>query len=324
MQGIHGIDLARLEAFVEVAMVRSFSRAAERLNLTQPTVSARIAQMEAQLGVGLFERLGRRVRLTDAGQALLPHAQRTLQAARDAAEAVHALRAGGGGSLVIGTAPTVGTYVLPGLLQRYAAAQPNVEISIRTGRSHEVSQMVLDDEVQIGFERELGHPEIDSVPLYEDDIVLFASQHHPLASKGPISPAEIANQAVIFFDTGSSYHAISQTVFHSSGTAPRHSIDVDSLEMAKRLVLRGLGLAFLPKVAVEDELRRGQLAPIEIQSAMPIRRSIAVIRRRRRSLSDAALSFLSLVGHVFGVEVMPEMRQLTPGASRRVPLAPRL
>ncbi|MYJ92884.1 MAG: LysR family transcriptional regulator, partial [Chloroflexi bacterium] len=93
------MDLARLEAFVEVSAARSFSRAAERLNLTQPTVSARIAQMEAQLGVGLFERLGRRVRLTDAGRALLPHAQRTLQAARDAAEAVHARRAGGGGCL---------------------------------------------------------------------------------------------------------------------------------------------------------------------------------------------------------------------------------
>ena len=322
MQGIHGIDLARLEAFVEVAGARSFSRAAERLNLTQPTVSARIAQMEAQLGVGLFERLGRRVRLTDAGRALLPHAQRTLQAARDAAEAVHALRAGGGGSLVIGTAPTVGTYVLPGLLQRYAAAQPNVEISIRTGRSQEVSQMVLDDEVQIGFERELGHAEIESVPLYEDDIVLLASRNHRLAAEGLATPSEIANEAVIFFDTGSSYHAISQAVFHSSGVAPRHSIDVDSLEMAKRLVLRGLGLAFLPKVAVEEELNRGELAPVDIESAMPIRRSIAVIRRRRRSMSDAALSFLSLVGHVFGVEVMPDVGQPGRGISRRLPATP--
>ena len=302
MQGIHGIDLARLEAFVEVASAQSFSRAAERLNLSQPTVSARIAQMEAQLGVPLFERLGRRVRLTDAGQALLPHAQRTLQAARDAAEAVHAFRAGGGGSLVIGTAPTVGTYVLPGLLQRYAVAQPNVEISIRTGRSQEVSQMVLDDEVQIGFERELENAEIESVPIYEDDIVLAASQMHPLSRLGVASAAQIANEAVIFFDPGSSYHSISQAVFHHSGVAPRHSIDVDSLEMAKRLVQRGLGLAFLPKVAVEEELKRGELAPIEIESAMPIRRSIAVIYRRSRSLSDAALSFLSLVGHVYGVE----------------------
>ena len=160
------------------------------------------------------------------------------------------------------------------------------------------------------------------MPLYEDDIVLLASQHHPLASQGLTSPAEIANEAVIFFDTGSSYHAISQAVFHNSGVAPRHSIDVDSLEMAKRLVLRGLGLAFLPKVAVEEELRRGELSPIEIESAMPIRRSIAVIRRRRRSLSDAALSFLSLVGHVYGVEVVPDIREPVRSVSRRVLTSP--
>ena len=321
MQGIHGIDLARLEAFVEVATTRSFSRAAERLNLTQPTVSARIAQMEGQLGVELFERLGRRVRLTDAGQALFPHAQRTLQAARDAAEAVHALRAGGGGSLVIGTAPTVGTYVLPSLLQRYSAANPGVEISIRTGRSEEVSQMVLDDEVQIGFERQLGHPELESVPLYEDDIALFSSRLHRLAAAGATSADALANEAVIFFDTGSSYHAISQAVFHNTGASPRHTIDVDSLEMAKRLVLRGLGLAFLPKVAVEEELGRGELVPIAIESAPPIRRSISVIWRSRRVLSDSAQSLLSLVGHVFGVERMPEIRQPAAHQPRRLTMA---
>ena len=318
MQGIHGIDLARLEAFVEVAESRSFSRAAERLNLAQPTVSARIAQMEGQLGVGLFERSGRRVELTEAGRVLLPHAQRTLQAARDAAEAVHALRAGGGGSLVIGTAPTVGTYVLPSLLQRFANANPGVELSIRTGRSEEVSQMVLDDEVHFGFERELRHPEIVSAPIYQDTILLYASRLHPLADKEFASSAEIANEAVIFFDTGSSYHAIGQAEFHNAGASPRHIIEVDSLEMAKRLVLRGLGLAFLPKVAVEEESARGDLRPIAIESAAPIQRSIAVIWRQRRKLGDTANSFLRLVETMFDVERMPEIRQPSPTAARRL------
>ena len=169
--------------------------------------------------------------------------------------------------------------------------------------------MVLDDEVQIGFERQLGHPELESVPLYEDDIALFSSRHHPLAESRVTSAAAIANEAVIFFDEGSSYHALSHAVFHNSGASPRHTIDVDSLEMAKRLVLRGLGLAFLPKVAVEEDLVRGDLVPIVIDSSQPIRRSISVIWRTRRVLSDSAQSFLSLVGHVFGVERMPEIRQ---------------
>ncbi len=307
MRGIRGIDLSRLEAFVEVAEVRSFSRAAERMSLTQPTVSTRIGQLEAQLGVALFERMGRRVALTDAGRALLPHAQRTLQAARDAAEAVHALRAGEGGSLVIGAAPTVGTYVLPALLQRFTAAQPNVTVTVRTGHSEEISRMVLDDEVQLGFERVLSHPEIAAAPLYEDDIVLLANRSHALASRGRASVEEVAQESMIFFDTGSSFHGQIEGMFRGAGVTPRLTLDVESLELAKRLALRGLGLAFLPRVAVEDELTRGQLATIEIESARPIRRSIGVIYRRQRALSDAALSFLALVGHVFGVAAVPEV-----------------
>ena len=308
MRGIRGIDLSRLEAFVEVAEVRSFSRAAERMSLTQPTVSTRIGQLEAQLGVALFERMGRRVALTDAGRALLPHAQRTLQAALDAAEAVHALRAGGGGSLAIGAAPTVGTYVLPALLQRFTAAQPNVAVTVRTGHSEEISRMVLDDEVQLGFERVLSHPEIATAPLYEDDIVLLASRSHALASRGRATVDEVAQESMIFFDTASSFHAQIEAMFQGAGVTPQRTLVVENLELAKRLALRGLGLAFLPRVAVEEELTRGQLATIEIESARPIRRSIAVIYRRQRALSDAALSFLALVGHVFGVAVVPEVR----------------
>ena len=308
MRGVRGIDLSRLEAFVEVAELRSFSRAAERMSLTQPTVSTRIGQLEAQLGVALFERLGRRVALTDAGRALLPHAQRTLQAALDAADAVHALRAGGGGSLVIGAAPTVGTYVLPALLQRFAAAQPNVAITVRTGHSEEVSRMVLDDEVQLGFERVLSHPEIAAATLYEDDIVLLASRSHALATQGRATVPEIAEESMIYFDTGSAFHTQIEGMFRGAGVVPQLEMEVESLELAKRLALRGLGLAFLPRVAVEEELTRGQLATIEIDSARPIRRSIGVIYRRQRALSDAALSFLALVGHVFGVAAVPEVR----------------
>ncbi len=296
----HDIGIPRLEAFIAVASERSFTRAAQLISLTQPTVSARIAALERDLGAPLFERLGRDIRLTDAGRALLPHAQRTLHAARDASEAVQALQEGGGGTILIGTAPTIGTYVLPDLLQRFDAAHPGVEITIRTGRSEEVSQMILDDVVQIGFERRLAHPEIDAITLYEDDIMLMASPRHPLAQRRRAPVRDIARESIVFFDTGSSYHALSHAVFRESEIAPRHALDVDSLEMAKHLVLRGLGLAFLPRVAVERELAAGELTPIEIAGAAPISRSIAVIYRRSRTLSNAALAFLDLVKSRYG------------------------
>ena len=292
----HDIGIPRLEAFIAVASQRSFTRASQLINLTQPTVSARIAALERDLGAILFERLGRDIRLTDAGRALMPHAQRTLNAARDAAEAVRALReGGGGGTIFIGAAPTIGTYVLPDLLRRFDQAHPGVEITIRNGRSEEVSRMVLDDVVQIGFERRLTHPEIVTINLYEDDIMLMASPQHQLSRVRHAPVATIARESIIFFDTGSSYHALSHAVFRDSDLAPRHTLDVDSLEMAKHLVLCGLGLAFLPRVAVQRELAAGELVPIEIEGAPPISRGIAAIYRKDRTLSPAALNFLHLL-----------------------------
>lgn len=300
------LDIPRLEAFVAIAEHGSFTGGAVALQLSQPTVTHRIQQLEQQLGTQLFERYGRGrgVQLTDAGRALLPAAQRALQASREAAETIAALRYGGAGTLAIATAPTIGTYVLPDLLQRFAAQQPGVEATIRTGRSEEVTDMVLNDAVHLGFERELEHPDIQSTRLYEDGIELMASPRHPLARRRAASVLELARESVIFYDIGSSYHLMSQAVFRSATVAPRHTLDVDSLEMAKHLVMRGLGLAFLPKVAVERELAAGELAVVAIEGGEPIRRPIAVIHRRGRALGDPARSLLALAGEVYGVSVI--------------------
>lgn len=306
------MEIGRLEAFVRVATKLSFSRAAESLYLTQPTVTARIQAMERELGEPLFERMGRTIRLTDAGQTFLPYAQRSLQSIKEGQDALGNLHNVDSGSLTIGTAPTVGTYVLPGILQQFNARFPGVEVSIRTGRSEEVQAMVLADEVQVGFERYLTHPDIEAVPLYEDDISLMASADHPLASRGPTTVSEIAREPVIFFDVMSSYHAMSQAIFREKGVAPRHSLDVDSLEMAKHLVLRGLGLAFLPRVAVEQELAAKTLVSIEIEGAEPLRRRIALIYRKRRLQSRAMMALLELLDEVYGFEYANPTGPLAP------------
>ena len=296
------MEIGRLEAFVQVAKLLSFSRAADALYLTQPTVTARIQALERELGEALFERMGRAIRLTDAGQAFLPHAQRSLLSLVEGRDALASLRNVDHGTLAIGTAPTIGTYVLPNVLQRYAGAFPGVEISIRTGRSEEVMAMVLADEVQVGFERFLAYPDIETVSLYEDAIDLMAAGDHAVAGRGPATVEAVARESVIFFDVGSSYHAISQAVFRESGVTPRHTLDVDSLEMAKHLVLKGLGLAFLPRVAVEHELRDGALRSIEISNAEPISRQIAVIYRKRRVPSRPVLALLDLLKEIYEFE----------------------
>jgi DNA-binding transcriptional LysR family regulator len=296
------MEIGRLEAFIHVATLLSFSKAAEALYLTQPTVTARIQALERELGEPLFERMGRTIRLTDAGKSFLPHAQRALQSIKEGTDAIASLRNVDRGTLSIGTAPTVGTYVLPDILQRYAVQYPGVEVSIRTGRSEEVMAMVLADEVQIGFERYLTHPDIETVELYEDDIYLMASADHAFATRPSVTVEDVARESVVFFDVGSSYHAISQAIFRDTGVAPRHSLDVDSLEMAKHLVLRGLGLAFLPRVAVERELTEGAVVAVKIAGSSPLRRRITLIYRRRRLQSRAMLALLDLLKEIYRFE----------------------
>ena len=162
--------------------------------------------------------------------------------------------------------------------------------------------MVLADEVQIGFERFLTHPEIETVPLYDDEIHLMASADHPFARRKSVTVAEVSREAIIFFDVASSYHAISQGIFRDTGIAPRHTLDVDSLEMAKHLLMRGLGLAFLPRVAVAHELHEGTIVEVEITNADPISRRIAVIYRRRRLQSRAMLALLDLLHEIYRFE----------------------
>ncbi len=296
------MEIGRLEAFVQVATLLSFSKAAKALYLTQPTVTARIQGLERELGEPLFERMGRTIRLTDAGESFLPHAQRALQAVKEGQDAIDTLRNVERGTLSIGTAPTIGTYVLPEILQRFAKEYPGVEVSIRTGRSEEVMSMVLADEVQVGFERLITHLEIETVGLYEDEIFLMASANHPFAARGNVPLSDVARDSVIFFDEGSSYHALSIGVFRDTGVAPRHTLDVDNLEMAKHLVIRGLGLAFLPQVAVERELEEGTVVQVSIEDAEPVSRQIAVIYRRQRLPSRAMLALLDMLKEIYQFE----------------------
>ena len=296
------MEIGRLEAFVHVSNLLSFSKAAEALYLTQPTVTARIQGLERELGEPLFERMGRTIRLTDAGQSFLPHAQRALQAIKEGSDAIASLRDVERGTLSIGTAPTIGTYVLPELLQRFNEQFPGVEVSIRTGRSEDVMALVLADEVQIGFERYLTHPEIETVALYEDEIFLMSGADHPFARRRSVSLAEVVRDSVIFYDERSSYHALSIGIFRDTGVAPRHTLDVDNLEMAKHLVMHGLGLAFLPRVAVQRELEEGSVVQITLDNAEPVSRQIAVIYRRQRLQSRAMLALLDMLKGIYRFE----------------------
>jgi DNA-binding transcriptional LysR family regulator len=299
------LDLGQIEAFVQVAQHRSFSKAADSLFLTQPSVTARIQSLERDLGEALFERNGRGVRLTEMGTAFLPFARRALKALQEGRDAIEGMRNLDIGSLKLGAALTVSTYVLPKILRKYCSTYPGVEVSVHTGRSEQVLQMVLNDDVHCALERTVHHPEVVTVPLYEDDLVLVVSPGHRLARTRQATIEDVGREQLILYDKGSSYNQLIQGVFRQHGIVPHTLMELDTIEATKKMVEEGLGVAMVPKVSTEREFEQGTLAAVAIANASMPRRQISLIFRKNRKHTRAVLAFYVLLSEMYGV-TMPE------------------
>jgi len=297
------LDLGQLEAFVQVAAHRSFSRAAEVLQLTQPSITARIQSLERELGEDLFERTGRGIRLTDAGAVFLPYAERILQALQEGKDTLEEVRSVQAGNLRLGSALTVCTYVLPRILHAFHERHPAVDVSVRSGRSEQVLSMLLSDEVQVGLVRSLVHPDVETVDLYEDEVILTTNPQHPFAQSGRATIEEVAAQPVILFDRGSSYYGLIHSLFRQAGVVPTVAMELDSMEATKRMVEEGLGIALLPRVCLERELALGDLVEVTISDAPAVSRQIALIYRRGRKRGRTVQAFLEVLESIYQVRV---------------------
>ena len=272
--------LAHLESFVEVARHGNVSRAAAALFVTQPAITARLKSLERELGVELFVRSHRGMKLTDAGRAFLPYAERSIATIDEGRAVMSNLREGTIGSLVIGAAPAVSTYVLPGILRAFRTTHPNVRLGVRTGHTEEVLEMVLRGEAHIGIGRPVRHPDVELIPLFEDEMLLVVAARHPFAARGKVSMAELAGERLVLFDRTSSYHELTSSLFRQAGVVPASTLELDNVEAAKKMVQQGLGVALLPRMALAQELRSRSLRPVKITGAGVVRRPIVALRRK--------------------------------------------
>ncbi|MGH2995261.1 MAG: LysR family transcriptional regulator [Gaiellaceae bacterium] len=292
-----------MTAFVEVARRRTVSRAADALFVTQPALSARLQRLERDLGAQLFVRTSRGMRLTEAGEAFLPYAVRALNTLADGRSLVDSFERGGAGRLALGAAPAVSTYVLPLVLKRFTVGHPRVELSVRTGHSEEVLELVRREEVDLGLVRALRHPDIVSTPLYEDRLILVVQPSHRFVARGKIELDEISREQLILFDRTSSYHDLTSALFRGAGVQPVGVMELDNIDAAKKMVQEGFGVALLPHTAVTDELATGSLREVAVADAKPVRRQIVAIRRRDGGTPTGAVAtFLSTLR-----EMQPEL-----------------
>lgn len=294
------VILAQVEAFLAVARTGNVSRAAEELYVTQPALTARLKALEADLGELLFERSGRGMTLTEAGRAFLPYAQRAVAALEDGRGRLDQVRRGMGEQLKIAATPGVSAYALPAMLERFTIQFPGVTVSVRTGHSEDVVDLVLREDVQVGIGRSIRRHDIRSVPLYEDEIVLVVERQHWLTASPVASVRDIAEDCLILFDRASSYYELTHSLFRTAGIVPVRTMELDNIEAAKRMVERGLGVAFLPRQAVIRDVAEGRLYLISLETDTPIRRPIVAYRRRDAADEAAVVNFLRIARQAIG------------------------
>jgi len=286
------MEIDQLKTFVAGAAFGGFRRAAEVLFISQPAVSARIKALEHSLGVALFERGRERLVLSAAGRALRPQAEQLLHAVAAARQAVQETRGAAAGTLHIAAALSICTYLLPDVLKRFKAAHAKVTITVRAGHSKEVLEMVLRGEAEIGLARSLHHPLIETESLGDDPLILVAHRAHVPTRARRARLEEMADWPLVFFDRGSSDWTLSHGLFRRAGLVPNVVLEVETIEAAKRMVERGLGLAFLPRLAVARDIRSKRFIAIEVANAEPLSRSLDVIHSRHRPRSAEAQTFL--------------------------------
>ncbi len=282
------MEIANLQAFVEVADQSSFSAAAETLFLTQPAVSKRVAQLEAELNVQLFDRIGRRVSLTGAGAALLPRARRLINDARELKRAVADLDGIVGGRLVMGTSHHIGLHRLPTPLKRFTDAYPQVELDIRFMDSEAACRAVEvgDLELAIVTLPPDKSPNLDLQPIWEDPLAFVVAADHPLSSQARVSLVDLLAYPAVLPGTTTYTRAILERAVRDAGTELQVGMATNYLETLHMLVATGLGWSLLPATVLDEKVWELRV------DRMRLSRQLGAVAHQKRSLSNAGRAMI--------------------------------
>jgi LysR family nitrogen assimilation transcriptional regulator len=284
------VKLDQLETFVQVARTRSFSRAAVLLDLAQPTLSGRIAALEAELGTRLFVRHGHTLELSEAGRTLLPYAERMRALRLEGTSAVQRAARGGLGRLVVGANPTCSQYLMPRLIERFWQAHPRAQAWVRTALSPQLMESLLDGTIQLALcSRAQVHPRARVLWSYSDPLLVVAGKRHPLARRGQCLRADLAGHIILSTQAGPTHIGLRHVL--PAGMDVPITLEATAGEVITQLLLRGVGVTVLPSLAVYAELERGDLVSITVSDVELPAYEVALTHWEGRGLSPAAAAF---------------------------------
>ncbi|PYS91273.1 MAG: hypothetical protein DMF64_12655 [Acidobacteria bacterium] len=313
------MELSQLRSFRVVAETLNFTRAAERLHLTQAAVSHQIKALETELGEPLFIRAKGGVRLTAAGQVALEYAERIL----DDVEALRERIAGRERALAGGVRAAAATqafvHLFAPLFESFMREQPSVELSFRTTVSTEQTiKDILEGAADVGFASlPVYSPALQVTELFEDELFVVVGREHRLAERDTLNVAEIEHERLILFERGASIRRATEDFFKRVQIRPTLALESNDTHFIKLMVERGLGISLLPSWAVRDEVQTGRLAQLQIEGHH-LRRSVAMLALARFQPAPTRAFIAFMLRHKAQLQAMATSTELN------VPNAPEL
>lgn len=289
------MDLHALRMFRAVATEKSFSRAAVKLGRTQPAVSLAIQRLEAQMGHPLIDRSGKELRLTDAGTLLLDYARRFDNLGEELGVALAELKDNTSGRLIIGANESTTLYLLPHV-SRYRKRYPRVRLQVRRSQSSRIPLELLEGDLELGVISYAPEDErLVSRVIYTDHLAFVVSPQHRLAKRKTVSIAELGMETFIAHNVVSPYREVLVREFQRLKIPLNRDVEMPTVEAIRKLVQQNEGVAFLPRMCVNQELEQGVLREVQVKE-LKIERKIHLVHPAHRTLSHAARAFLALIG----------------------------
>ncbi len=287
------MDFDHLKTFLEVSRQKSFSRAAEKLLVTQPSISAQIRSLESSLGYRLLERGGGKVTLTAAGRVFEPFAEESLARLNHILMTIGDLERSPRGSLTVSANDSTALYVLPSFLSKFKRQYSRVSLNIIRAERSKIIESVLNREVDFGVvSLPVKDPRLHVEVIHKDELVLVVPTRHPLAGESVVSLEQIAKYSLLVPKQGRRREHL-DLLFQQRKLTPRIGMELDSNELLKRLILAEIGIGFLPRINILTELRADLVRAIQIEGVeMP--RDLGLISHKSRVLSRAGNVFFTV------------------------------
>ena len=290
-----GLTLHQLRTFRAVAEQLSFSAAAHELSISQPSVSYQVKELEAVLGLPLIDRLGKRVRLTEAGEVLYEYARRTLTLLDEVALVMEQMRGIERGTLRVGASATVGIYVIPLALGAYKKVHPNLALSLEIGSRETLQERLKRGVLDLAvLSLPIADPNLESTPFMDDELVLVVPAGHPLAGRADLTLRDFTGESFLMREPGSGTRLAVEVAARRAGVSLQVGMELGSNGAIKHAVEAGLGVAVLSSHAIELERRGGGLVVVDIEG-FPILRPWSIVHLRRRQLPAAVAQFIEFL-----------------------------